>query len=376
MSDIDFGKQLRTFRQQCHDPRTGRVLSQQRLGALLGEELGAGFSGAAISDWERGKSKVHADDRLVLISLLKVLIKTGGLKTLLDADNLLESGNYRALNTIEKEQVFLKGTLGVSNQFSVADANEQKSIFKFIPGNIFFKSPDGFQNMLDEAQEGPPPAWPRVVAALLRKLSDQISTLNTFRTLLWFWVWIVSYIIVTPVLDWPFPNQETAFSSIIKYICASLLLPLCVGLLTNTKDNPFWRQNGSVSSQMLRLYTYQGAYIGFHLGYFVIFAIHLLIYFLQARFAIWHQLILMGFPLVMSYISAVVVPHNLWRAYERLWFSDGAIFFTFILLGPAWGWFFFEFHSFLISPITGIVIVLAAITLSASLMAWQHRHDK
>ena len=73
MSDIDFGKQLRIFRQQCRDSRNGKTLSQQRLGELLGEEMGIGFSGAAVSDWERGESKIHVDDRLVLISLLKVL---------------------------------------------------------------------------------------------------------------------------------------------------------------------------------------------------------------------------------------------------------------------------------------------------------------
>ena len=127
------------------------------------------------------------------------------------------------------------------------------------------------------------------------------------------------------------------------------------------------------SNKMLRLYTYQGAFIGFHLGYFIIFAIHLLIYFLQASLAVWHQFILMGFPLLMGYISAQVVPYNLWRAYGRLWFSDGAVFFVFILLGPLWGWFFFEFHSLLISPTTGIIVILAAITLLVSLITLQYQ---
>jgi hypothetical protein len=81
----------------------------------------------------------------------------------------------------------------------------------------------------------------------------------------------------------------------------------------------------------------------------------------------------MSFPLVMGYISAHVVPYNLWRAYGRLWFSDGAIFFVFILLGPLWGWFFFEFYSILISPTTGIIVILAAITLLVSLMTLQYQ---
>ena len=373
MTDPDFGNQLRIFRQRCHDPKTGKATSQQGLGELLREEMGIRYSGAAVSDWERNKSKINASDRLVLISLIKILKRHGGIKTLAEANTLLEVGNYRALNVSEKERVFPKETLGASIQFPVVDAKEQKPFFESLLGNIFFKSPDDFQNLLDEAKEGPPPAWPRVATALLRKLSDQISVLNTFHALLWLWIWIASYIMVTPALYGSFLSQEITIASIVKYICASILLPPCIGLLTNTKDNPFWQQNKTVSSLMLRLYTYQGAFIGFHLGYFVIFATHLLIYFLQARFSIWHQFTLMGFLLLMSYISAQVVPHNLWRAYQRLWFSDGAIFFVFILLGPIWGWFFFEFFSLLISPTTGIIVILEAITLLVSLMTLQYQ---
>jgi hypothetical protein len=365
VSDIDFGKQLRAFRQQSRDPRNGKILSQQRLGELLGDELGAGFSGAAVSDWERGASKIHVDDRLVLVSLLKVLHKTGGVKTLQDANNLLEAGNYRALNTSEKEQVFPKEAPETPVQSPVID---QKLLPEFL-----FKSPGDFQSLLDEAQEGPPPAWPRIVTAILRRLSDQISPLNIFHALLWLWIWIAGYLMVTPALYESFLSQKIVIASIVKYVGASILLPPCIGLLTNTKDNPFWQQNKTLSSPMLRLYTYQGAFIGFHLGYFVIFAIHLLMYFLQIRLSITHQFLLMGFPLVMGYISAHVVPYNLWRAYGRLWFSDGAIFFVFILLGPLWGWFFFEFYSILISPTTGIIVILAAITLLVSLMTLQYQ---
>jgi hypothetical protein len=108
-------------------------------------------------------------------------------------------------------------------------------------------------------------------------------------------------------------------------------------------------------------------------GYFVIFAIQLLMYFLQVRLSTWNQFMLVDFPLVMGYISSQVVPYNLWRAYGRLRFSDGAIFFVFTLLGPLWGWFFFEFHSLLVSPTTGVIIILAAITLLVSLMTLQYQ---
>jgi len=368
----DFGKLLRIHRQQCHDPTKGGILSQQQLGELLGEELGTTrYSGAAVSDWERGESKIHHDDRLVLISLLKVFYKYGGLKSLPNAETLLEAGNYRALNDGEKQQIFSKELLELSTHSPIVSIKEKNSTYPF--EDTFIKFTDEIQNILDKEKAGPPPVWPRIFTALLRKLSDQISVLNTFHALLWFWIWIASYVMVNPVLYWSSLSEGVVFISTVKYVCASLLIPPCIGILTNTKDNPFWQQNVTSSTRMLRLYTYQGAFVGFHLGFFIIFAIHLLIYFLQARLVIWQQFMLMGFPLLMGYISAQVVPSNLWRAYGRLWFSDGAIFFVFILLGPLWGWFFFEFHSILVSPTTGIIVILAAITLLVSLITLQYQ---
>ena len=52
-----FGRQLRIYRKQCHDSLQGGTLTQVRLGELVGDELGdAGYSGAAVSDWERDQS--------------------------------------------------------------------------------------------------------------------------------------------------------------------------------------------------------------------------------------------------------------------------------------------------------------------------------
>ena len=102
-----FGQQLREYRRQCQDPLRKGTLTQVRLGELLGDELGdAGYSGAAVSDWERDQSKINADDRLVLVSLIAVLIRGGGLHTLAEANEFLQSGNYRALDAQEQSQIF------------------------------------------------------------------------------------------------------------------------------------------------------------------------------------------------------------------------------------------------------------------------------
>jgi DNA polymerase III delta prime subunit len=103
----NFGQQLRAYRRQCQDPMRKGALTQVRLGELLGDELGdTGYSGAAVSDWERNRSKINADDRLVLVSLIAVLYRCGGLHTLAEANQFLQSGNYRALDAQEQGQIF------------------------------------------------------------------------------------------------------------------------------------------------------------------------------------------------------------------------------------------------------------------------------
>lgn len=83
------------------------MLTQERLGELLGTALGhAGYSGAAVSDWERNKSKIEEDDRPVLMGLISVLVACQGLHTVREANELLQAGNYRALDAAEQGAIF------------------------------------------------------------------------------------------------------------------------------------------------------------------------------------------------------------------------------------------------------------------------------
>ena len=106
-AELTFGELVRYYRRQSSDPSRGGLLTQERLGELIGLQMGdAGYSGAAVSEWERNKSKIHADDRLVLLSLLSVLLLCGGLDSPQQADALLSAGNYRRLNRTERLQIF------------------------------------------------------------------------------------------------------------------------------------------------------------------------------------------------------------------------------------------------------------------------------
>ena len=107
LNQNEFGKRLRFYRQRCMDAERGGMLTQKRLGELMGEVLDdAGYSGAAVSLWELGRSQIHKDQRRVLIALLKILHDMGGLQSLAEANSLLAAGHYSALGETDQQQVF------------------------------------------------------------------------------------------------------------------------------------------------------------------------------------------------------------------------------------------------------------------------------
>ena len=369
----DFGTLLRIIRNRCVDPDIPRrSLTQERFGELVGKELGVqgSFSGAAVSDWERGKSRIRADDRLVLIRLLIVLHKQGGLRTIPEANELLEAGNYRALNQIEIAEVFPE-----EHETAHADSQQENSQ-RFPPPPVeksYFILGRELRSSIARAKEGPKPAWPRMIVAVLRSLTDHWTVFHSLKALLWFWIWLFAWGLMASTLHWPFSNREDAISAVRMYIGGTLAIPLLIGLLTDTKNSSFWQQHNLATATVTRLYTHQGAFIGFNLGYFGAFVIGLVRYYFHQQPTIWFDLTVMSFPLVVGYMGARLVPYNLWQTYGRLSLSDGEIFFFFVIFGPLWGYLFLEIYPYLLEPIFGAAIILFAVTILVVLMAWQYR---
>lgn len=369
----EFGNLLRNFRELCHDPIfPARKLTQLKFGELLGKELGAqGYSGAAVSDWERGKSKIHADDRLVLISLIKTLHKYEGLKTLEQANQLLETGNYRALDPSETQKIFGEISSDTKAEEHPAEESKSKSSIRFLTEELFTISEGELQTIISEAKDGPPPSWPRVLAALMRRLTDRVSI--SITAIIWVAVWISAFWLIGPSLRLPFTNRGSAMLAIGMYVCGSLVIPLFIGALINTKTNEYWKEQNQVSPFLLRLYTYQGAGIGFNLGYFFVLPFSLARYYLHLEPTVWLEIMATTLGLILGNMGGRVVSHNLWRTYGRLTFKDGGIFFVVALIGPMWGFFFLEYYDILLTPTLGVFIILSAIALIVVFTARQSR---
>ena len=368
-----FGGALRTFRQASNDlDRFNRRLSQERLGELIGDEMDdRGYTGAAISYWESGESKINAEDRNVLLALIKVLHRCGGLRTLGDANQLLEAGNYRVLDNDEKQKVFGEIAKEINAEPPAPKQNTSRSLFPLLLENLFSISEAEYQELITKVEEGPRPTWPRLLAAFMRKVSDDWSL--SLVDINWIWVWLFAWWLITPSLRWPFENSQSSMVAMQMYIGGTLIIPLLIGLLVNTKDNEYWKQNSAANPKLVRLYTYQGAAIGFNVGYFFILPLVLTRYYLQLGSSIWLEIMAVTLGLILGNMAARVVPHNLWRAYERLTLADGGIFFVVAFIGPMWGLFFLKYYPVLLTPVLGVITILLALTAVVLISTWQAR---
>lgn len=194
----------------------------------------------------------------------------------------------------------------------------------------------------------------------MRQASERISV--SPRIVPWIWVWLLGWWLIAPSLRWPFADRDATLVAVETYIAGTLAIPLLIGMLVDTKNNEYWKQQGLANSKLLCLYTYQGAGIGFNLGYFFVFPLVLIRYYLDFESSRWLEFTAVTLGLILGNTSARVVPHNLWLAYKRLHLADGAIFFVAALLGPLWGLFFLQYHSILLTPFVGSMIILLAFT--------------
>lgn len=357
---MTFGSKLRFFREQSIDPDTEKRLTQQKLGELIGQILGDhGYSAAAISDWELNKSKINADERRLLTSIVKILKDHNGIKTLDDANLLLESGNFRALNKQEMENLFPNHE--AESEPSLPPQNPSILNFLF---NAFNFAPNEYQIMLEKAKQGPAPYWPRIVVSLINKFSDSLTPSSLPKGILWLWIiWLSSEYFIGPSLRVNLGSREDALKAMINYAVGSLVIPPLIAGMTNTRNNPFWVRQNMQDSTVLRLYIHQGAYVGYHAGYYLVLLISLLQDLLGIGLSDWLELIKTIFPLATSLAGAQLVPYNLWLAYSRLWLKDGGIFFVFVVLGPLWAIFFMKSYEIFSSLAPGVY--LAAITIMA-----------
>ena len=255
-----FGFLLRQYRNKSIDPRTGRRLSQEALGLLIGEELGAPYSAQAISDWEREKSQIHKDHRQVLAAIIKILHTCGGIALPEEAEALLAAGNYRGLSQAELETIFLAPTPPANP--SAAKPRPQPDSCNPLPQK--------------------------------KALTPAVVLSGTMGALCWVSAWLA----IHPILDFSRSDPDQALSPIITLTVTAVILPMILAWIVSLQpERPTSFAEGLLS--------YFGGVVGFLLGFTNVLTLAQVSYNLYLY--PWPPLLIFGFclwPIILSLVSA------------------------------------------------------------------------
>jgi hypothetical protein len=317
MSGYSFGSLLRLYRHRCSDPKTGRRLSQERLGALIGEELGTRYTAQAVSDWERDQSQIHKDHRQVLLALIQILYDMGGISKPEEAEHLLAAGNYRGLTIYESSQIFGLTGPSVRNKYQ----------------------PSQFENFLIGFGE---------------KLNN-LTPLAYFKSIALVLSWLATWLGITPVMNIASKEREL-LPAVAIFGLTNLIVPAVLAWST-----PSDKDLTQIESKPLTLWLLRniGGSIGYMLGNLSILALALVAYHLL--FYPWPRLIILLlsiWPVLLGSASVHMVPRNYLVAYQRIDFQDFKQMLITFLLPFLISWSIYTFHALLLSKILGPLFLI------------------
>ena len=362
-----FHELLRNYRKGSRDPLTGGTITLVRMAELIEKETGLHYSPAAISDWERGKSTIHKDDRILLCGLIKIFLNAGSMHTPQEADALLLEGLYAPLREEEKTAVF-SGLNAIELK-----ASSYPSPFDFL--KAIWASISEITNILASTTEtDPQPRWARGLLTLLGWPVDHLRSENVIWGVFWVLIWWLNWALTFRLMSWPFSGYREVLQAVFLFALGSILVPILIAIPFFSKKTSGWWSRKRVNPLVLWLYTLQGAFVGFQVCYMSLFFVALLVFQLGIYpYLRWLAILLAAFPVVLGYVAAREIPFNMWRAYRRLSLKDGGVFFLFAALGPAWGWFFLVVYPVLLTPGYGLAILLAAVV---TLALWGKLHKR
>ena len=103
--DQGFGPLLKYYRRLSKDPQRGGMLTQERLADLLFVETGELYSGSTISNWESNRSSMILNNRPILLGVIRILYRLGGISSLDEANQLLFVAGLRHLDEQEMSEL-------------------------------------------------------------------------------------------------------------------------------------------------------------------------------------------------------------------------------------------------------------------------------
>jgi hypothetical protein len=364
----DFGSLLRQYRRTATDPQRGGTLTQERLGELLGEALGgAGYSGAAISEWERNRSKIEKDQRKVLVALILMLRQYNGLTCRNEADQLLLVGNYRPLDDQEAQQIFPGESFqsDTNNALMHSVSDPLQAAFR-----IFLEKSQRQKTLVNNMP------WYEALLIGMGKASEQVSAELVLKSILWCAIGWLSWRMLAPIMTWPFESTSEAWRAAVSYGAGTIIIPLLIAGMCCTNQVAFWQEQEQTNNSSLRFFTHLGASVGYQVGTMITVCSAILIYDIGGLvLSPWLPGIGSIFALLIGLASARQIPYNQWRAYHKLHWKDAGVFATFFMFGPFAATAFFLYYPWLLSPFPGLLLItIAVVVLAVSSIVQRRNH--
>ncbi|MCI0557971.1 MAG: NB-ARC domain-containing protein, partial [Nitrososphaera sp.] len=214
-----FGEMLRYFRGQTVDRGTGKPLSQDRFAYQLSEKTGLNITRNRESNWENGKSSPHPHlDRDLLTAIVAVLHKFRGIKSLDEANLLLEAGRYQRLVIEEIAQVDKAWIQSGSSEQTKEEPNEKSLPPQVnIPGfsgtlpitlNIEARKPLPLSLLTSKFGPGSAPPLPSLIVGRdedLNNLKENLGITGKAKT---------SIQVLTAIKGWPGVGKTTIASAL------------------------------------------------------------------------------------------------------------------------------------------------------------------
>lgn len=374
-----FGSLLRKYRRQSHDPVTGAQLTMQMVTTMLQDRMGASYTYQSVSNWERDKNQINKDDRSILIGLISLLHKCGGLKTLEDANLLLRAGNYRELDVGEVEKVNRHWLAAGEYEPNENPPGKPLSIVVNVLIEWLAHPEQQIRQLVGIDGSGLPPDFTDFFVYSLNRFAQRWTAHKALFLIGRLLLIIATWYLTLPLLFWPL---TTPMISAVLFVVGAIFIPASIAGLDWLQERSFWLTVTTKNKQegVRYLFAYTGAVTSFQIAYFALLVINIFLHDVSGHSlgSVWAivQLSLAAGLVLMSYVGARQVPRSMWRAFGKLAFTEGdvSILIVFSLMGSLLAWGIVHYVDDLLRyRFVGIAIILVAFGVVAGLTAWRER---
>lgn len=360
-----FGALLKQYRQRAIDPQEGGYLTQARFIELAKLPI----SEQTLGHWENGRRSIKQTDRFILTTIVGALFKYGGIITLDEANEFLETGLYSQLTQEEIEEINPEWLAERAKDLQ-PQPDPQSSLTIILSLSTIY---DWFDSLFrwSEANTHARTSLAGMFIWSLSSVSNRVTASGVFYFLCALILWIFSTLLILPILQWPLDDPSIRLRASIMFAVVTVVTPIAVALLSHT-DVPqdYFEKNTQQKGTMIFL-KLTGAAVGFNMVSATLLLVAIGFFYIGWSPNPWVWRILLLLPLFVAYVGAQRIPADRYKMYNgslRMHSADPLFLVTFLLISPGLGFFVYLWTDYLSNKAMGLGVIIA----SAGIALW-HR---